>query len=727
MRLKHLSLINFMGWAKLDIDLDRYSGVTGVLGVIDSDTSHSNGTGKSGLITAVAFALYGKQLAKNMDDFIMQGKGADGFRVALRFEHGGTDYEVIRRKKKGAQQKVQLKNLTKNEVLAGEPETVIRLPLAVWNNTVFSAQGNLAGFVDQAPSVRKDILTEIFGMRNYLDLEAKAREQVTATTDKLIAVRSEAALLKSRLAETVDAAASIEAAQRSLPLLDVDIRIVSEARDAVKGKLTAGSTQLAAGDSLSGRLQDTLAAVSRLNARELTCFTQFRTKFDTARRRVEACTALVEKCHRGPAVADVEAACATMLAARKEADGLRLELSRVKETQAQLSSKEQVLAYRIKSVDAELSKFEALPDTCPTCKSKLSKEHRQEHVQQLTSVKLAASTEKITLDEDIRNNCINLSNLEGKLAKLSEVYEGLPICEERLRNLIATAAEAAAARETISAMEQEMASLDAQHLADVADISASRAALVAQEDELRKELSKFDEIRAAEAGLLSDLQNCERTLAELSNKRTQLAADLQRMTVQQAARTALLTDTAAADGRLAALEDLRSVQAELVKAFGPTGIPTLILENCLTELQIYLDQYMALMSDGRITVKFRTTKVSSTNKTTETLDIVVSDINGERDIALYSGGERVRVYLAVRLALAKLMSQKLGSELGLIVIDEISDLDDSGLNAFIQLLKSIDKEFGQIFLVSHLPELKDAFSGALVLSRDIYGNYTGTN
>jgi exonuclease SbcC len=80
---------------------------------------------------------------------------------------------------------------------------------------------------------------------------------------------------------------------------------------------------------------------------------------------------------------------------------------------------------------------------------------------------------------------------------------------------------------------------------------------------------------------------------------------------------------------------------QLVKAFGKDGIPALIIENAVPELERIANDILSQMSGGKNFLRFETQKeLKSLSGMAETLDIIVGDWAGERIYETYSGGER---------------------------------------------------------------------------------------
>ena len=119
-------------------------------------------------------------------------------------------------------------------------------------------------------------------------------------------------------------------------------------------------------------------------------------------------------------------------------------------------------------------------------------------------------------------------------------------------------------------------------------------------------------------------------------------------------------------------------------------------------------------------LELRTEKTNKTNKNVkDTLDIIVSDIAGERPIEIYSGGEKTRQVLALAVGLAELSARKAGVKISTLLIDEPSGLDRQGLvdfgNCFIKLASQI---FRKGLLMAHEESLKDIFDQKLLVRKE---------
>jgi exonuclease SbcC len=149
----------------------------------------------------------------------------------------------------------------------------------------------------------------------------------------------------------------------------------------------------------------------------------------------------------------------------------------------------------------------------------------------------------------------------------------------------------------------------------------------------------------------------------------------------------------------------------LVKAFGRDGIPALIIENAVPELERIANDILGQMSGGKNYLRFETQKeLKSRSGMAETLDIIVGDWAGERIYETYSGGEQLRIDFAIRFALAELLARRAGARVDWLTIDEgFGSQSDEFLPLVIDAVKSVAHRFGIVLVISHVKAVQEAF------------------
>ena len=251
-----------------------------------------------------------------------------------------------------------------------------------------------------------------------------------------------------------------------------------------------------------------------------------------------------------------------------------------------------------------------------------------------------------------------------------------------------------------------------------ADWSERRSALAEELKQIQSERQSRTEALAALAETLKgrealaerrQLVQAERDalrgrLSEAQTRRGALAERLER-----AARDRKALKQVRADLKVAKQE--RALYNHLKRAFGRNGIPSLIVEETLPEVQERANGLLERLSGGRTRVVLETLKDKKTGGTKETLDIKITDAQGvARAYETFSGGEAFRVNFALRIALSQMLAERSGTRIRTLVIDEgFGTQDKEGLQSLIQAIQAIQDDFDKILVITHLDELKNAF------------------
>jgi exonuclease SbcC len=172
------------------------------------------------------------------------------------------------------------------------------------------------------------------------------------------------------------------------------------------------------------------------------------------------------------------------------------------------------------------------------------------------------------------------------------------------------------------------------------------------------------------------------------------------------------------------------IYQELAQAFGKNGIQALMIENVLPQLEAETNKLLSRLTANQLHVQFITQKSGRSGKAKtknakliDTLDILIADSSGTRAYETYSGGEAFRINFAIRLALAKLLAQRAGAALQLLIIDEgFGTQDAEGCDRLIASINAIASDFACILTVTHIPHLKEAFQARIEVSKTPQGS-----
>lgn len=227
---------------------------------------------------------------------------------------------------------------------------------------------------------------------------------------------------------------------------------------------------------------------------------------------------------------------------------------------------------------------------------------------------------------------------------------------------------------------------------------------------IKTKITEYEKLESQYDSSLSttflDASDLENDLQEIRNKIAKADAEINRLTAEN---NAAIKHNSKIDIYLEQNEEFSAQLVEareqlnvlvdkfknlevLKKAFSTNGLIAYKLENLVKDLEVFTNEYLAELSDGRFTIEF---SISS-----DKLNVIVTDEGKEISISAPSSGELARINISTLLAIRKLMSGISRNTINVLFLDEvISVLDDYGRERLVEVLLREDSL--NTFLVSH--------------------------
>ncbi|MWG36442.1 DNA double-strand break repair ATPase Rad50 [Halomarina oriensis] len=183
MRFERVRLENFKCYADADVDLD--DGVTVIFGL--------NGSGKSSLLEACFFALYGATaLDTTLDEVVTIG--AEDATVELWFVHGGERYHLERRVRSTAERaqtatcvlETPQGSVEGARDVRGFVEDLLRMDAEAFVNCAYVRQGEVNKLINASPGDRQDMIDDLLQLgtlEEYRERASMARRGVGRVRD----------------------------------------------------------------------------------------------------------------------------------------------------------------------------------------------------------------------------------------------------------------------------------------------------------------------------------------------------------------------------------------------------------------------------------------------------------------------------------------------------------------------------------------------------------------
>lgn len=381
---------------------------------------------------------------------------------------------------------------------------------------------------------------------------------------------------------------------------------------------------------------------------------------------------------------------------------------------------------------------------------------KKKHRERYDELKAAVDQAKAAIDEigdpldelsDLERREQELRSIASKEAEVAAAEASVEKIEASIKEAKEAADKAVAHIEEIDAEREKLtqavtayqeAEGDVASLSALADTlaecqaGASKAEALAPQirklkeevDELRgkseQALREADEIAARVPGggnvvdrIRANIEAQRRSLTDLATRRGQLKAKLEDIAEAETKSSELRREAEAVGVVL-------SDYTTLAQAFGLDGIQYMIVRGVVPEIMHRSNEILAAMTGGRMAVDIRTEREQkSTKQVINSLEVWINTITGgNRPYLSHSGGEKVKIALAVTLGLADVKARRAGVQLGMLFIDEPPFLDADGTEAYADALAAMASRNPnmRILAISHDPTMKARFVQNIVVT-----------
>src|SRR5919199_670889 len=522
-----LNLRNFMCYTDVHDPL-RFDGIH--VAVLAGD----NGHGKSALLDAITWALWGRARGRSVDELIHAG--ATDMEVKFEFVLDDHQYRVIRKRQRRGRTgytDLQLavladggyKPLTERSVPETERliERALRMSYETFTNSSFIQQGRADTFTTNSPAERKRILAEILELGYYDELEARAKERFKPREAQLQDERRLAQDREAEIPRRPEYQADIDRLRTELSSLETQLAGLEE-------QTTLARERVAQLEALQQQVEETDARLRR-----------FSIERDRLGRAPPGRQALRERAQGVRArAAEIEQAAAELdqvrreldLATQQQHDYLPLERAReaamrtLAAEQARLEGevvqRERRLA-EVRQVGSRLDALEAELEGIPAEAASLAQvEAQHARLQAVVARAREEAAEKRTINAQLKKDMLDLRTRLDELDQLSTC----PTCrqpmdprhKQRLRDEYV--AQGSRLRDEFRAFEATCRELEASVVRDEALLAQAASALQAREAVLRRltqaeaAVAQAEEATRTAAGLEGELAERQRVLRD---------------------------------------------------------------------------------------------------------------------------------------------------------------------------------------------------------------------
>jgi exonuclease SbcC len=653
------------------------------------------GCGKSSVLYAVDFALFGEPIGRSFEYLLREG--ADSGKVTIQFTQNGNTYKLtrgLRRRGKGIGQDFEELKLFQDETLIASMKTdaiaeqfkaITGWDRDLYREIVWVRQEHMKELLDAAPRDRQKRLDELFGLSDYevawssiaeyqreYETERRLYEKDSDVTgmEKLSAeynrVTEEFALLEMELQDAVGKLAGakrvLDDADSRLSKLEEKKQLVEELkRKEAKIQANIANAEEAAA-SLTQRMEGKKAVVDALRQRQTSTEAQ-----------IKSCMSSLEE---------------VGISGSQPIEALRQHLAALDD---QISSLKAEKEATLRSVQTDQKRTESLSmeSRCPLCLQPLNDEYKNGLLQRI--------------QEENTERQKNVEQLQSEI--------------EVVQRTKAVAAEAVSNLQTLTPRAEDLQARIIEEETNVADLSNESmekqklaADLQTQLETIRFEISRFDmaELEATRAQreqafrqyylLESDLrtkenrkQDLHKRLDEVKERIDSAQQKMERM--QKLAKTVEI---------LGAVRDAyRSIQPKLRSEF------VKVLRN-------FVQQVLDSLVGGE--APLLNVMIDETYT-----PYIKSESGVDREVANLSGGERTLLAFAYRLGLGQLIMQsRTGHGLSMLLLDEPTESlgrEDGSIDRLAEAISRF-KAIEQIIAVTHSEAFAEKAEHVITLEKE---------
>lgn len=756
--LDTLRLTNFRRHIDTEIDLSDGAQIVAITG--------RNGAGKSSMLEAITYAFYGETRhgRRGLSTLVRRGAEFEGMQVDLGFTIGDVTYNLVRRYENGKSSARLMANgnviMQTPDGVTGEVTRILGMDSQGFRLSVIAQQFDVDGLADLQPTKRKATITRLLRQDAITRAAIEARNMHNQHLDIWRSMGSGPDLeaLQAELeAETLNhqqAQEAVTGARAALAEVDAELAATADVESSwAQAQMTlarAEATHEAAGHEVS-RLERSHAGVRvpdavDVPARDAASITAELSELNVALARAESARALADSA--AATRSDLQRAQAQATALETSLNGrtpASLAMELVERNGALEAAEESLSALRreyeqaqvergaatgaLRAVESRDARVGQLGEVCPTCDQEVSAEHVEqmreeraaEHARLLEQLAALDASDQARTEQMRQAQAMvaqartardallsERASLDGSMRTLADLRQRQEQYRQRLERL--DVPEELVDLEPLYARKGEL-EVERAHATQSEALLAARRSALAQREQLEAELvaarARLDQARAAvtDAEPAADLVAAHATRSALRARRgdeaeltaaleVELATAVERVaSVNRAMATASETAQRARTHREAA--DRAAKAAQLLTETAQR-MSTLIKPALQGEISTILQQ----LSEGRFTAV----------KVSDDYAITVEDDGTYQPLSEFSGGERVLIALATRLALANVVAGRHGAGgVGFLILDEVFGSQDSERReAILSGLRGLRSMFGQILLISHVGGLEES-------------------
>lgn len=718
-----LYIENFQCHAQSYIDFSEFNSAL-VVGKIENNDSYSNGVGKTTIFKAIEYVLF-NQADINLEKVIRDD--TNHCAVVMDFFIGEQEYRVSRKRtKKGT---TDLTLLQKNSVegdkseiyhdqfctplfndkywkdISGrraadtekELEKLIKINFKTFRSIVHFVQNDFSGLTTSTPDKRKALFKDALNLIIYSKLEKIAKDRSNLLIKEIDRHKILIDSLSSAQENLFDLMAQLNSCDEQIARLDKKISPLGEEIEKKNSVL----------NDLIMSYKDQESKTSSLLDKEKSLMLE-KSKIETSIKDYTGKKSAMTKLAKD-LVDEIKSY-------KEEIKTLgQHDLSQIEVLTEQMVELKQRVTYLNIVIQNNVIEYEELKipvpdeDVCKHCRQKMTAEHKQECKNKIARDMGKCQSAIAAAKKEISQLNIEVNDIQSKLNVLIRIRQQI----DSVNNKSSAKNKELQDKKSIHA---EYSSIINNFNNDLS-LKDNELLLVKQatETEALNEIvlvkSKVESKKKEISDLNLEIISLNKEIAHIASTRAVIKHNIDQKNKE-------ISRSESLKNKLNELEAQYLPYPQVIQAFSSTGIPNLIIQNVLDELQIKANELLNQLKPG-LQMSFLVEKTKGDGTESDTLDIHYYVNGKERYYEQLSGAMKLAVTFSLKIGLNSLLQNMVGTNIKLLLLDEIDQsLDKASVDAFANIVKHFQNDF-TILVITHNDRLKDKFNHAILVEQDL--------
>jgi exonuclease SbcC len=773
MKLEKIFIENLKIFPKLELYLEDYD-----LALITGP----NGAGKTTAFVAVpVIAFYNEFNGRSLKDYALENKVA---KIGLEFEHEGKRYIIVRQYSDGSTQSIftdiiEKRKISKSREIQNTIEKLFGMDAKTFLNTVVIAQGEVETLSERAPKERRELFLKFLGI-DFKKAYEKASDEIKNLDNRIGQILVEKTVLEKDVKIKPEIEKRIPEIEEEIGKINLTLAEKEKGKNSLLNEKEGLQKTLKSIEEMLATYQmlerekerldneikefekkigglkkeDIEARIGLLDQKLKTISTTLelldkRNQIEARYKNLEEIVKTLESYRKPEELKQEEEVL------RKKVDELANKIEDIKRNRMEIETKNSASKLYIKNLREET--------VCPLCKTELSEDRRIELITEIESeIKEYPNTVK-NLDTSIEKLSREKFQLEQKLSEIIREYGRSYDAYKKIENLAKELPKEVVSdpKAGLKNLEIELGNISSQLTDNAAIIGLELKSLGVQrliqvqnqlnkeKEELNKALSSYEkyeenisklnvvEEQMAKLLPLEDEKNrLENKILQIDNLIKQVEKEINILYQNKGNKEKELEQLKV---KLRELEDKEQQlkkkfeeEKELTKrkeiltivkeqVFKDNAFPTVFLEEFVKHVQMNLSDFISRFKGGRYEIDISLTREGDVEVRARDRSKIDSTFRSIKD---FSQGERTILGFAIRLATMKAISSYKGKSMpNILIVDEgFGPLDQENMKALIDGIKDLKNVFEQIFIITHIDQVKEEFEQRLIVEETPKGS-----